>query len=164
MIFTVRQLQDKCQEQNVDIFMTSVDLTKESKFGYPAHFIANVLQFRDGMLARVQNDGEYSKPFSITNRLTQGCVLAPTLFNMMSQMHFRIVMMFFSIRYHFDGKLFDLRRLQAKSKVQTDNGRWDSLCWCHGKECLNRQKMQEAMDPVSQACDNYDLQISTYDM
>ena len=28
MIFTARQLQEKCQEQNVDLFMTFVDLTK----------------------------------------------------------------------------------------------------------------------------------------
>ena len=28
MIFTARQLQEKCQEQNVDIYMTFVDLTK----------------------------------------------------------------------------------------------------------------------------------------
>ena len=28
MIFTARQLQDKCQEQNIDLYMTFVDLTK----------------------------------------------------------------------------------------------------------------------------------------
>ena len=28
MIFTERQLQEKCQEQNVDLYMTFVDLTK----------------------------------------------------------------------------------------------------------------------------------------
>ena len=28
MIFTARQLQEKCQEQNVDLYMTVVDLTK----------------------------------------------------------------------------------------------------------------------------------------
>ena len=28
MIFTARQLQEKCQEQNVDIYITFVDLTK----------------------------------------------------------------------------------------------------------------------------------------
>ena len=28
MIFTARQLQEKCQEQNVDLYMTLVDLTK----------------------------------------------------------------------------------------------------------------------------------------
>ena len=72
MIFTARQLQEKCQEQNVDLYMTFVDLTKAfdtvsreglwkimAKFGCPAKFIAMVRQFHDGMLGRVQNDGEF---------------------------------------------------------------------------------------------------------
>ena len=42
-----------------------------------------VRQFHDGMLARVQNGGEFSDPFHVTNGVKQGCVLAPTLFNMM---------------------------------------------------------------------------------
>ena len=55
MIFTARQLQEKCQEQNVDLYMTFVDLTKAfdtvsreglwkimAKFGCPAKFIAMV--------------------------------------------------------------------------------------------------------------------------
>ena len=67
MIFTARQLQEKCQEHNVDLYMTFVNLTKAfdtvsreglwkimAKFGCPAKFIALVLQFHDGMLARVQ--------------------------------------------------------------------------------------------------------------
>ena len=29
MILTARQLQEKCQEQNVDLYMTFIDLTKE---------------------------------------------------------------------------------------------------------------------------------------
>ena len=28
MVFAARQLQDKCQEQNVDLYSTNVDLTK----------------------------------------------------------------------------------------------------------------------------------------
>ena len=28
MLFTARQLQEKCQEQNMDLYMTFVDLTK----------------------------------------------------------------------------------------------------------------------------------------
>ena len=41
-------------------------------------------QFHNGMLARVQNDGEFSDPFPVTNGVTskQGCVLASTLFRM----------------------------------------------------------------------------------
>ena len=73
-------VQEKCQEQNVDLYMTFVDLTKAfdtvspeglwkimAKFGCPAKFIAMVRQFHDGMLARVQNDGEFSDPFPVTN-------------------------------------------------------------------------------------------------
>ena len=80
MIFTARQLQEKCQEQNVDLYMTFVDLTKAfdtvsreglwkimAKFGCPAKFIAVVRQLHDGMPVRVQNDGEFSEPFPVTN-------------------------------------------------------------------------------------------------
>ena len=75
VIFTARQLQEKCQEQNVDLYMTFVDLTKAFDtvsrdglwkimvmFGCPPRYIAMVRQFHDGMQARVQNDGEYSEP------------------------------------------------------------------------------------------------------
>ena len=66
MIFTARQLQEKCQEQNVDLYMTFVDLTKAfdtvsrdglwkimAKFGCPPRYIPMVRQFHDGMQARV---------------------------------------------------------------------------------------------------------------
>ena len=91
MIFTARQLQEKCQEQNVDLYMTCVDLTKAvdtctvSLDGlWNSHrFTAMVRLFHDGMQARVQNDGEFSEPFEVTNGVKQGCVIAPTLFSMM---------------------------------------------------------------------------------
>ena len=38
---------------------------------YPAKFMAKVRQFHDGMLARVQNDGEFSDPFPVTNGVKQ---------------------------------------------------------------------------------------------
>ena len=137
MNFTARQLQEKCQEQNVDLYMTFVDLTKAfdtvshdglwkimTKFGCPPRYIAMVLQFHDGMQARVQNDGEYSEPFPVTNGVKQGCVMALTLFSMMFYAMltdaFQDVDAGFPIRYSFDGNLLNLRRLQAKSLVQTD--------------------------------------------
>ena len=83
-----------------------------------------VWQFHDGMQASVQNDGEYSEPFPVTNGVKQGCFMAPTLFSMMFSAMlteaFQGVDASFPIRYRFDGKLLNLRRLQAKSKVQTD--------------------------------------------
>ena len=137
MIFTGRQLQEKCQEQNVGLYMTFVDLTKAfdtvsrdvlwkimAKFGCPPRHIAMVRQFHDGMQARVQNNGEYSEPFPVTNGVKQGCVMAPTLLSMMFSAMltdaFQDSDAGFPIRYRFDGKLLNLRRLQAKSKVQTD--------------------------------------------
>ena len=42
-----------------------------------------VRQFHDGMKARVQNDGEYSEPFTVTNVVKRGCVMAPILFSVM---------------------------------------------------------------------------------
>ena len=62
MIFTARQLQEKCQEQNLDLYMTFVDLTKAfdtvsrdglwkimAKFGCPPRFIAMMRQLHDDM-------------------------------------------------------------------------------------------------------------------
>ena len=76
--------------------MTFVDLTKAfdtvsrdglwkimAMFGCPPRYITMVRQFHDGMQARVQNVGEYSEPFPVTNGVKQGCVMAPTLFSMM---------------------------------------------------------------------------------
>ena len=60
----------------------------------------------------------------MTNGVKQGCVMVPTLFSMMFSAMltdaFQEVDAGFPIRYRFDGKLLNLRRLQAKSKVQTD--------------------------------------------
>ena len=128
-------------------------------------FIAMVRQFHGGMQARVQNDGEFSEPFAVTNGVKQGCVMAPTLFSMM----FSAMLMDafqnsdtgFLIRYRFDGNIFNLRRLQAKTKVQTDV--LDELLYVDDmdKNASSEAKMQRAMDQVSQASGNYDLTIST---
>ena len=67
----------------------------------------------------------------------------------------------FPIRYRFDGNIFNLRKLQAKTKVQTDV--LDELLYADDmdKNANTEAKMQRAMDQVSQSCDNYDLTIST---
>ena len=174
MIFTARQLQEKWQEQNVDLYMTFVDLTKAfdtvsreglwkimAKFGCPAKFIAMVRLFHDGMLARVQNDGEFSDPFLVTNGVKKGCVLASTLFSMMFSAMltdaFQDSDNGIPIKYRFDGKLF---RLQAKSKVQTEV--LDEFLFADdmAKGAPTEEKMQKGVDQVSDSCDSYDLTIS----
>ena len=66
----------------------------------------------------------------------------------------------FPIGYRSDDKLFNSRRLQAKSKVRTDM--LDELLYADdiAKNASTERKMQGAMDRVSQACDNCDLKIS----
>ena len=124
MIFTARQLQEKCQEQTVDLYMTFVDLTKAfdtvsrdglwkimAKFGCPPRYITMVWQFHEGMQAPVQNDGEYYEPFSVTNGVKQVCVMAPTLFSMMFSAMltdaFQDVDAGFPIRYRCDCKVLN---------------------------------------------------------
>ena len=179
MIFTARQLQEKCQEQNVDLYITFDGLTNlkafdtvsreglweiMAKFGCPAKFIALAQQFHDGMLVRVQNDGEFSDPFPVTNGVKQGCVLASTLFSMMfSAMLTNAVQdgdNGITISYRFDGKLFNLRRLQAKSKVQTEV--LDEFLFADdiAKGAPTEEKMQKGRDQVSDLCNSYDLTIS----
>ena len=54
-----------------------------AKYGCPEKFILMVHQFHDGMQARVQDNGTFNEPFSVSNGVKQGCVLAPTLFSTM---------------------------------------------------------------------------------
>ena len=90
MIFASRQLQEKFQEQNRELFSTYVDLTKAfdtvsrdglwkimAKFGIPAKFIAITRSFHEGMQASVSVEGETSRAFQVSNRVKQGCVLLP---------------------------------------------------------------------------------------
>ena len=157
--------------------MTFVDLSKAfdtvireglwkimTKFGCPAKFIALVRQFHDGMLAGVQNDGEFSDPFPVTNGVKQGCVLTSTLFSMMFSAMLTDAFQDgddgIPIRYHFDGKLFKLRRLQAKSKMQAEVLD-DFLFADMAKGAPTEEKKQKGVDQVSDSCDSYDLTISS---
>ena len=137
MIFTARQLHEKCQVQNMNLYITFVDLTKAfdtvsreglwklmEQFCCPTKFIAMVRLFHDGMLARVKTDGKFSVPFPVTNGVKQGCVLTRTLFSVMISPMLKDAFQDgdngIPIMYRFYGKLFNIRGLQAKSKVQTE--------------------------------------------
>ena len=79
------------------------------------------------MTARVSFGGELSDPFEVLVGVKQGCVLAPVIFNLFLV----AVTLFFRsniqtsdgvpFNFRLDGNLFNLRRLQAKTKTSLDN-------------------------------------------
>ena len=77
-------------------------------------------QFHVGTLARVQNDGEFSDPFPMTNGVKQGYVLAHTLFSMMFSAMLTAAFQDgengISIRYRFEWEAFQPKK--AASQIQ----------------------------------------------
>ena len=138
MIFVARQLQEKCREQYQDLYLAFVDLTKAfdtvnrdllwnilRKFGPPPTFISILQQFNTGMCAQVVMAGSQSSSFPVEVGVKQGCVLAPIIFNLLL---FAITLVSHrdlqsndcvGIEYRLDGGLFNLRRLQAKTKTSS---------------------------------------------
>lgn len=105
-----------------------------------------------------------SDPFPVNNGVKQGCVLAPTLFSMMFSAMltdaFQEETVGVDFRYRQDGKLFNLRRLQAKSKVKHDTAR-DLLFADDCALCAHSQDdMQKSTTLFSEACKNFGLTIS----
>ncbi|XP_076036516.1 uncharacterized protein LOC143022261 [Oratosquilla oratoria] len=134
MIFTMRQVQEKCTEQNMDLYAVFIDLTKAfdtvnrealwvilSKLGCPDKFVNLIRQFHDNMTGQVLSVGEVSEPFNISNGVKQGCVLAPILFNMfftcVLNHAFRDLDLWVYLRFRSGRSVFDLRRLNAKTKT-----------------------------------------------
>ena len=95
MIFTARQLVEKCIEHNDSLFILFVDLKKAydtvprsalwcvlEKCGVPPTMLRIIRSFHDGMRASVRVGDLRTADIEVKNGLRQGCVLAPTLFNM----------------------------------------------------------------------------------
>ncbi len=93
MIFSLRQLQEKCREQRQPLYIAFIDLTKAfdlvsrkglftllHRIGCPHKLLKMVTSFHDEMKGTVQYDGSSSEPFPIRSGVKQGCVLTPTLF------------------------------------------------------------------------------------
>jgi hypothetical protein len=75
------------------------------------------------MKGTVSCNGESSEPFQITSGVKQGCVLAPILFgvffSLLLSFAFRDSDHGVYIHSRSDGKLFNLSRLRAKTKVRS---------------------------------------------
>ena len=119
-----------------------------------------VLQYHNGMLAKVQNYGEFSDPFPVTNRVEHGCVPASTLFSKTFS-----AMLTDAFQDGDNGilgitLLFNLRWLQAKSQVQIEVQDEFIFVDDMAKGAPTKEKMQKDVDQVSDSYDSYDLTIS----
>uniref|UniRef100_K7E252 RNA-directed DNA polymerase n=1 Tax=Monodelphis domestica TaxID=13616 RepID=K7E252_MONDO len=134
MVFTVRQMQEKCLEQNLSLYIVFIDLTKAfdtvnreplwvilSKLSCPAKSVKLIQLFHVDMTGEVLSGRETSNRFNISNGVKQGCVLDPVLFNLYFTQVLRHAVMDLDlgiyIKYRLDGSLFDLCRLTAKTKT-----------------------------------------------
>ena len=136
MIFSLRRLQEKCREQGQPLYMMFIDLTKAfdlvsrkglfdvlKKIGCPPKLLSMIVSFHTDMRGTVMFDGTTSDSFPIKSGVKQGCVLAPTLFGIF----FSVLLSHafdssddgIFIRTRSDGKLFNLARLRAKTKVRS---------------------------------------------
>ena len=91
------------------------------RIGCPIKFVNILRQFHDGM-ARVSIRGQESSPFPVRG-VRQGCVLAPVLFNIFLLCVTQLLHKGIednsgvTLAYRLDGNLFNIRRLQATTKL-----------------------------------------------
>ena len=115
------------------------------------------------MGASLQDDRKYSEPFPVTNGVKQSCILAPILCGMMFSAMLtdtvRLGDIVVDFKFRTDKKLFNLRRLQARTKVLEDISR-DFL---FADDCaLNagtQSNMQKSLNQFAKACDYFGLTI-----
>ena len=177
MIFSVRQMQEKCREQNVPLYMVFIDLTKAfdlvsrnglfkilELIGCPPKLHDFVKNFHNNMKGVVEFDGSTSEPFNITSGVKQGCVLAPTLFGIffaiMLQQAFKDTTEGVLLHTRTDGSLFNLARLKAKTLITKPLIRDllfadDAAVMAHSPE-----ELQTLLNGLSKACSDFGLTIS----
>ena len=137
MIFVLRQIQEKCREQNMglDAAFVDVDLTKAfdtvscdglwkvvAHLGCPPppQFLTILHQLHEGQQGHVKHSGSF-RQLPISSGVKQGCILASTLFSIFFSIILREAKdglpVGIYIRFRIDGSLFNLRRLLARTKT-----------------------------------------------
>ncbi|XP_063595337.1 uncharacterized protein LOC134772300 [Penaeus indicus] len=177
MVFSLRQLQEKCREQQMPLYVAFIDLTKAfdlvsreglfkilPKIGCPPKLQSLIESFHSEMQGTVQFNGSTSEPFNINSGVKQGCVLAPTLFGiffaLLLKHAFRTSSEGIYLRTRSDGRLFNLACLRAKTKVREALIR-DMLFADDAAVATHTQReLQTLMDHFSQACKDFGLTIS----
>ena len=135
MVFSLRQLQEKCREHHMPLYIAFIDPTKAfdlvsrdglfkvlPKIGCPPKLQSMIASFHTDTKGTVHFNGSSSEPFEIRSGVKQGCVLAPTLFGILFGLllkhAFDTTAERIYLRTRSDGRLFNLARLRAKTKVR----------------------------------------------
>ena len=109
MIFLLRQIQEKCREQNTGLYAAFVDLTKAcytvSRDGLwkilarlgcqpppkkKKKSLTILRQLHEGKQSQMKHCGCLSGSFTTSNGIEQGCLLAPTLFSIFFNIMLRV--------------------------------------------------------------------------
>ena len=178
MIFAARQLQEKCREQNQPLYIAFIDLTKAfdsvsrvtlwkilEKAGCPHKYINILKLLHDDMQATVMENGLTSEPFKVKSGVKQGCVIAPTLFSIFIGAVLHLTKNYvppgIELKYRMDGKLLNLQRLRARTKVSycfiTELQYADDNAICATSELA----LQQIMDAFARAYSRLGLDINT---
>ena len=175
MVLSLRQLQDKCREQHMPLHIDFIDLTKAfdlvsrdgqvlPKIGCQPKLQSMIESFHTDTKGTVQVNGSSSQPFEIRSGVKQGCVLAPTLFGiffgLLLKHAFDTTTEGIYLRTRSDGRLFNLARLRAKTKVRKVLIRDMLFADDAAVATHTQEELQSLMDCFSQACKDFGLTIS----
>ena len=159
------------------LYIAFIDLTKAfdlvsrkglfqllKKIGCPPQLLSITASFHDDMKGTISYDGETSDPFPMHSGVKQGCVLAPTLFgvffSLLLKFAFEQSMEGVHLHTRSDGKLFNLARLRAKTKVRTVLKREMLFADDAALSSHTEEDLQRLMDRFSHACREFRLTIS----
>ena len=177
MVFSLCQLQEKCREQQMPLYIAFIDLTKAfdlvsrdglfkalHKISCPPRLHSLIESFHSNMKGTVQFNGNLSEPFDMHSGVKQGCVLAPTLFGiffaLLLRHAFGTAQEGIYLQTRSDGGLFNLAHLKARTKVHEALIR-DMLFADDAAVMTHTQReLQLLMDCFSQACKDFGLIIS----
>ena len=177
--FALQQLQEKCRLMHQDLYLLFIDLTKAfdtvsrtglwcilEKAGLPRHYVGIIRSFHDNMKATVREGSDKSEPFDVTCGTKQGCIIAPTLFNiffsMMLHVAFKEAKDGVDIKSRFDVSLGHIttKHFNAKTKVHVSTIR-DLL---FADDCAlaadSEEGLQRLCDSFASASRRFGLTIS----
>ncbi|XP_060759866.1 uncharacterized protein LOC132870238 [Neoarius graeffei] len=178
MIFTARQLQEKCREQHLPLYMAFIDLTKAfdsmnrpalwcilSKIGCREKYLKILRLLHDDMTATiVGNGGCETAPFKVHTGVKQGCIIAPTLFSIFiaTILHLTSQNLPEGLKfiYRTDSGLFNINMFRAKSKVLTSSIMELQYADDNALVALSEADLQSIMDAFARAYQLLGLDIN----